>query len=132
MFGAFSPIDGHHFLLELPFCNTDTFQIFLDQLSEYKPTELKVMVLDNAAFHKAQRLQIPHNIILIFQPPYSPELNAAEKIWARLKRTFSNKLHKTLEDLSAFITTECRSLTTKEVVSITSFEYVLECPIWTI
>ncbi|NLJ13900.1 MAG: hypothetical protein GX372_01410 [Ignavibacteria bacterium] len=28
---------------------------------------------------------IPDNIILIFLPPYSPELNSAEKIWAKFK-----------------------------------------------
>jgi len=26
LFGAFSPINGDKFLLELPFCNNDTFQ----------------------------------------------------------------------------------------------------------
>jgi len=46
------------------------------------------MVLDNGAFHKAKALIIPENIILIFLPPYSPELNPAEKIWAKFKRDF--------------------------------------------
>lgn len=30
LFGAFSPIMGNSFLLELPCCNGNTFQIFLD------------------------------------------------------------------------------------------------------
>ena len=40
------------------------------------------MVLDNGAFHKAKKLEIPDNIKLVFLPPYSPEMNPAEKMWA--------------------------------------------------
>ena len=52
LFGAFSPVNGNKFLLEMPFCNTDTFQSFLNEFSEYEPEEFKIMVLDNGAFHK--------------------------------------------------------------------------------
>jgi hypothetical protein len=81
LFGAFSPITGDSLLLELPYCNTDMFQYFLEQLSEQKLEKLKFIILDNGAFHKAKRLIIPDNIILIFLPPYSPELNPAELVW---------------------------------------------------
>ena len=90
MFGAFSPITGDKFLLEYPNCNADSFELFLNELSKEKPTELKVLVVDNAAFHKAKKTKIPENISLIFQPPYSPELNPAEQIWAWYKRDFKN------------------------------------------
>jgi transposase len=40
---------------------------------------------------------------LVFLPPYSPELNPAEKMWARLKRVFTNKLYKSLEEICLFI-----------------------------
>ncbi|WP_083927672.1 transposase [Niabella aurantiaca] len=69
LFGAFSPITGDSMLLELPYCNTDMFQYFLEQLSVQKPQELQFVILDNGAFHKAKRLQVPDNIILIFLPP---------------------------------------------------------------
>ena len=61
------------------------------------------MVLDNGAFHKAKTLKIPDNIGLIFLPPYSPELNPAENIWAMLKRKFTNKFFKPLEEVSEFM-----------------------------
>jgi transposase len=50
------------------------------------------MVLDNGAFHKSKALVIPENIGLIFLPPYSPELNPAENIWAFFKRKYTNNL----------------------------------------
>jgi len=82
------------------------------------------MVLDNGAFHKAKALIIPENIILIFLPPYSPELNPAEKIWAKFKRDFSNRLFKTLDDLDACISKIVKTLTHDQVISICSFNYI--------
>ena len=80
LFGAFSSVNGDRLLLELPYCNSDMFQYFLEQLSNQKPHELKILILDNVAFHKAKRLKIPDSIELIFLPPYSPELNPAELV----------------------------------------------------
>lgn len=53
--------------------------------------------MDNGAFDKAKKSVIPDNIALIFLPPYRPELNPAEKMWAKLKRDFTNRLLKSLD-----------------------------------
>ena len=90
---AFSPITANHFQLILPHCNADNFEIFLNDFSKDNPTELKIMVLDNGKFHKAKELIIADNNILVFLPPYSPELNPAKKMWAKYKRAFSNKFY---------------------------------------
>lgn len=108
------------------------FQLFLDKLSEHRPDKLKVLILDNGAFHKAKKLIIPTNIALIFQPPYSPEVNAAEKMWAAYKRAFTNKLNKSLEEVSDFMEEFTKTLSPEKVRSITQFEYVKNCLNWTI
>jgi transposase len=131
LFGAFSPITGDHFELEMPFCNTDTFQIYLNEFSNSSPDEYKILLLDNGAFHKAQKLAIPENIALVFIPPYSPELNPAEKIWWKMKRDFSGKLHETLENISQFIKNQVTKLTQEHVKSICHYEYIFSCPHWT-
>lgn len=131
LFGAFSPITGDHFLLEMPYCNGDTFQLFLNEFSIHNPKELKIVVLDNGAFHKAKKLVIPENIILIFLPPYSPELNPAEKIWAKLKRDFSNRLFKSLDDLDEYICASVKTLTNNQVISICSYRYIFLDQFWT-
>lgn len=132
LFGAFSPINGDKFLLELPFCNNDTFQEFLNEFSIHNPNEYKIIVLDNGAFHKCQSLKVPENIALLFLPPYSPELNPAEKIWAYYKILFTNKLFKTLYEVSEFITEATKNLTQKNVQSITAFDYIFSGINWTI
>jgi transposase len=103
IFGAFSPYNGDSLVMELPNCNGDNFQIFLDQLSEKNPEEFKVVILDNGAFHKGKALEIPKNIFLLFLPPYSPELNPAELVWLNMKRKTTNKIYKTMDELKTEI-----------------------------
>lgn len=130
--GAFSPITGDHFQLILPHCNADNFQVFLDDFSKENPTELKIMVLDNGRFHKAIKLIIPENIVLLFLPPYAPELNPAEKIWAKYKRAFSNKFYDCLEDVDDFITDLVNNTNKSQVMSICGYNYIFLDNIWTI
>jgi transposase len=130
LFGAFSPITGENFMLEMPHCNALNFQLFLDEFSKENPEEFKIIVLDNGAFHKAKSLKIPENIALIFLPPYSPELNPAEKMWASFKRTFTNRLFKSLDDLSEFIASVAKTATVTSVKSICGYSYIFGC-FWT-
>jgi transposase len=124
LFGAFSPVNGEHFLMELPSCNSENFQIWLNQFSELNPNELKIIFLDNGAFHKAKKLVIPNNIVLVFIPPYSPELNPAEKIWTFFKRKFTNVLCKNLDDVSKFIDDTTKNLSIARVAKTCRYEYI--------
>ena len=87
-------------------------------------------MLDNGAFHKAKALTIPHNIALVFLPPYSPELNPAEKIWWMWKRKFTNMLYKNLEEISDFITQQVTALTKHTLFTLTKFDYILCSTFW--
>lgn len=103
----------------------------MNEFSKIKPDEFKIILLDNGAFHKSINLIIPKNIALLFIPPYSPELNPSEKIWWRMKRAFSGKLHKTLDEVSDFIVNEVNQLTNQIVKTTCNFEYVFFAQFWT-
>lgn len=132
LFGAFSPINGDHFQLLLPHCDSENFQTFLDEMSKEKPRELKILVLDNGRFHKARKLVMPENIVLLFLPPYCPELNPAEKIWAKFKRAFTNICFSKLDDVEDFISEKVNEITNAEIMKTCGFEYVFSDQIWTI
>lgn len=114
----------------MPLCNSNTFQLFLNEFSKQNQPELKVIVLDNGAFHKAKSLKIPDNILLIFLPPYSPELNPAEKIWANFKRQFTNQFFKTISELEDFVCSISKTLKSSQVKSICSYNYIFSNPFW--
>ena len=124
VFGAFSPYNGDSLVMELPHCNGDNFQIFLNELSNKNPTEFKVVILDNGRFHKGKALIIPRNIALVFLPPYSPELNPAELVWLNMKRKMTNKIYKTMEELKLKIDEIVNELITEEFIkSLCAFNY---------
>ncbi|AYD48139.1 transposase [Arachidicoccus soli] len=109
-----------------PFCNADIFQLYLDEFSKQNPNEFKIIVLDNGAFHKAKVLKVPNNIAFIFLPPYSQELNPAENMWARFKRGFTNRLFKTLDEVSDFIGEFTKKLTPQSIQTTCEFEYAVQ------
>lgn len=127
LFGAYAPGDGDHFTLELPYCNTDCFQLYLDELSAHRPDEMKVLIVDNGAFHKAARLVVPQNIVLHFLPPYSPELNPAEQIWRYIKDRLANTAFATLDDLAQHVAQIVRQLTAQIIRSITGRKLYTQC-----
>jgi len=73
---------------------------FLQRLSETLPPNKHIaLILDNASYHKSEKLIIPSNITLIFLPPYSPELNPVEQIWWYLRQYYTaNYCFKSLDD----------------------------------
>lgn len=127
LFGRYSPLNGDHYTLELPYCNTDYFQEYLNGFSAYRQEEFKILILDNGAFHKARRLQIPPNIALLFLPPYSPELNPAEQIWRYIKDRLANKTFPNLEQLAEQVSSIVRKMTTNVIQSITGWKLYLNC-----
>lgn len=124
LFGAFSPVNGNHLILEMPQCNSSMFQTFLEHLSKLDEQEFKVVILDNGAFHHAKSLAIPDNIALLFLPPYSPELNPAEKVWWMIKRELKMKLFRNIEQLQQALTIAINKICTNHnIKKLTAFAY---------
>ena len=80
LYAAVEPLTGDALFMEMPYLDSDCFQIFLNEFSEWASGSLNIMLLDNGAFHKTKRLATPKNILLLFLPAYSPELNPINAI----------------------------------------------------
>jgi transposase len=93
---------------------------------------LKILLLDNGAFHKAKLLKIPDNIVLVFIPPYSPELNPSEKVWWRWKREFSGKVFKSLDQISKFINKQTLAISSSSIKKLCGYDYILSSLFWSI
>jgi transposase len=80
--------DGTCVYLIRPTSNTACFQAFLNVLSRKFARQDILLVLDDAPTIAAADLALPHNISLLFLPPYSPELNAKENLWDGIREKF--------------------------------------------
>ena len=83
---------------------SDCFQYFLQEFSETFSESLNLLVLDKGRFHQAESLKIPENVVLLFLPPYSLELNPIERLWQDIKAKLFTQSYKTLEDMQAKVT----------------------------
>ncbi len=120
-------MNGDHFTLAFPYCDGICFEQYLQGLSVYKPREFKIVLLDNGAFHKAKTLVIPSNIALLFLPPYSPELNPAERIWRDIKDKLANRIFQTLDALSDAVSDIVKALTPENIFSLARWNVYKNC-----
>ncbi len=125
LWGSFSPITGDAHYMISDGVSKAAFIAYLDDLSQYKPKELKIVIIDNAAFHSTKNIQLPKNIMLLPIPPYSPELNPAEKMWQHFKGKIAMKMYKSVNELEIKITQLMSEISKEQTKRITSFEYLI-------
>ena len=89
LYGAFCPHDGRMDSLILPRMDTHCMNLFLQEVSQRYSTENILMVMDGAPCHtEGEALVVPENITILKLPPYSPQLNPAENMWAEIREKF--------------------------------------------
>lgn len=81
LYGVVEPLSGYSFFYEESHLDGDCFQRFLELLSVELGDDVAVIQFDQGSFHTIKTLDCPENIIPIFQPPHSPELNPIERKW---------------------------------------------------
>jgi len=126
LYGAVEPRTGESFFLELPNLNAQCFQIYLDEFSKAYADSFNVMLLDRGKFHQAKRLKIPYNIVPVFLPPYSPELNPIERLWEDIKAEIADELYPTIEALMDQVASIIKRYTKEAIQSLTSYPYLIE------
>jgi transposase len=101
LFAAVNPATGDSSAMLAPTVNTDYMNEHLRFISEQAGQDQHVvLVLDQAGWHVAKALKVPDNITLLHLPPYSPELNPVERVWAYLKSHYlANRVFKDYDDL---------------------------------
>ncbi|MBD1868857.1 IS630 family transposase [Cyanobacteria bacterium FACHB-471] len=125
LYGAVEPATGEAFFLQFSHVDTMCYQRFLDEFSQAYPDSLNILQVDNGRFHSGQDLVVPENIILLFQPPYCPELNPIERLWQHLKADLKWARFMTLNQLQAKVDQLLAQLTPDAIASITGYPFIL-------
>ena len=87
------------------------------------PRRSIVLVLDNAGWHGPEDLAVPDGISLVFLPPYSPELQPAERLWSLVDEPIVNRHVASLDELTTIIAERCRRLDAATLEPHTNFHW---------
>ncbi len=120
------PKTGDSFFYEFSHLDTVCFEKFLELFSQKYPDEIHIIQLDNGRAHLGLDLALPDNIILLFQPPYCPELNPIERLWKEIKKPFKNEVFDSLDFLRKTIDNILAKFVPKDIASITGYGFILE------
>jgi hypothetical protein len=103
-------------------------EIFLKALSENFQQYRVILAMDNASWHNHKI--VIDNIVPLFQPAYSPEVNPAERVWKhiRINGGFKNRTFDSLAEMELHLCAAVIDiLDDKETIkSLTGFRWVMK------
>jgi hypothetical protein len=129
LYAAVEPTTGEAFWWELPRLDACCFTVFLYQFGQHYADSLNIMLLDRAPAHIAQRVSVPDNIVLLWLPPYSPELNPVERLWEDLKHRINvldSRLRTRLDTFRDHGASLVRQYTTEALASLPGYQYLVQ------
>ena len=122
--------ENHHYLFAN--LNTSCFQSSLKEfakdanISKENPV---LLVLDGAGAHRAKSLKLPGGMHFHFLPPYSPELQPAERLWPVINECIANKCIKTFDEMFEKVMARCKWMMeegTEKVKALTNYHWLPE------
>jgi len=97
----------------MPTVNVEAFEVALEEFAKFAgagPDHQVLLVLDGAGWHTSKRLRVPAHVHLHFLPPYSPQLQPAERLWPLLHEAIANKPIEDIDQLEAILIERCNAL----------------------
>jgi transposase len=113
VYGFVHPRDGRTPWRILPEVNTTAMQLALTDFAHAQDLGSHkhiVLVLDGAPWHRTPKLRRPVGLHLAMLPPYTPELQPAERLWPLLNEGLANRPFATSGHLDRALVRRCRQL----------------------
>lgn len=127
LFSAVAPLTGESFHLIGFEENTSAMvALFFDELEKAYPKKHIVIVLDNAPSHRPKIVRERERVTCISLPPYSPELNPAERFFEEIRKSTSNQIFETLDDQEKVIEQAVKTFSLDEIKmkQLTGYEWI--------
>jgi len=102
LYGFVQPQTGRTEWLLMPTVSVAAFEAALQAFAEAigaGSRQRVLLVLDQAGWHVRPRLTVPEGIELVLLPPYSPELQPAERLWPLTNEALANRAFADLDEL---------------------------------
>ena len=102
------------------------FQEYLHCFAQAYPKQLHLIQVDNDRLHTYSELKLPDNVILLFQPPYSSQVNPIERLWKEIKKELKWQWFDKLEQLREKLFQVLSKITPETIASVTGWDFILE------
>ena len=126
LYVAVEPLTGEGFFYEFTHLDTVCFEKFLELFASKYLRDLHIIQVDNGGFHNSLNLSIPENVILLFQPAYSPEVNPIERLCRYIKEQLKWLRFEQIKELRAAVQKELNKLTNEVIASLRGWQFILE------
>lgn len=113
VYGIVRPTTGESWWCVLPSMRTEAMTAALAAFARDEgidATHRAVIVWDGAGGHTAVDLEVPDGIDLVALPPYSPELQPAERLWPLVDEAIANRAFADLDALEEVLVVRCQTL----------------------
>ncbi len=118
LWAAVCPGSGSSVLMETDGVCTDTFNLFLKEVSKEWAGSRVLLVLDGAGYHRAKAVELPANVRLLFLPPYSPELNPVERLWQEMRTVLKGVVFNSLDQAVAAAEAKLKEYTGDKMIQL--------------
>jgi transposase len=108
LYVAVEPASGESVVLFLPHLDGRCFERFLAAFRRAVPGATVTLVCDGSGSHRSERVTWPEGITPLPLPPYSPELNPAERLFEGLRAALANRVCDDLDALDQALTDALR------------------------
>jgi transposase len=113
VYGFVHPATGETYWWILPCVNIDCFnRVLADFAQHFELGKDKHILLsvDQSGWHTSDKVELPEGLHLEFLPPYSPELQPAERLWPILDEPIANRVFEKIEELEQVLSERCCGL----------------------
>ena len=110
------PNSGRTWWLLLPSVSIAAFALALTEFAHAVgagPGKQILLILDGAGWHTSAHLRVPVGVHVHFLPPYSPELQPAERLWPLTNEALANRHFSDLDALQDVQAQRCLTLQTQ-------------------
>lgn len=120
------PFTGETEWYLIPRVNVQWFNLVLKAIASATGAgkdKIVLIVVDRAGWHMSQKVEVPEGIYLEPLPPYSPELQPAERLWVLADEPLANKSFYCLDQLEEILAQRCRILANMqaEIQAVTNY-----------
>ena len=129
VYGFVKPKTGETLWYLIPRVNTKWLNLVYETFAvEANVGQTRILLVeDNAGQHKSKLSKVPAGIEIEYLPPYSPELQPAERLWSLVDEPLVNQCFDSIEEIEEILVDRCNYLREKmqpEIKNLTNYHWL--------